>query len=531
MIFCTPHSTDTMSTRWAPLTLKKLLKALADVSDWKTLGINLEVHYATLNKIERDYPKSVHQMSQMLYTWLSANTGATWEHIVTALREMNLNNIAKNIEAEYHYSSQEQKSQMEQSDVSLPTSATPVVTSPKGTPTLSETASLIADSEGPPTSQVAVPEAVTSIVPPPLVAVTQIQLPVATSASLVNSQISPPPTTEGMLTLMDTDDDTEDDRLQVVEEEIGELESKFQSLVLNAEDFFTDRVSQCPRFLSKIRISLVHLPASQKPKHLRFFEKNETRILEAPTVEALILILGRYWNWWNCSLLQHIINTFGTQQLKDELHSYLKDLEDFEKNTIVEDFICTCHSYLGVPPEFTEVRTRMKGDWAKHTVYQIRKLGRKLARKIVHSSPLETPFVGMSHSSIVLIWAVPSTAVHVVATAIDEEFLQSNKIEFVTIDGKDLSFYQNQDGQPETPSKPVVSTCDVMLQLDDGGGSPFRMANVLGWRMCHINISRILTRSEVRPAIWYGQKTWWVIKLGQLVDLESPAKIEFHLII
>ena len=483
MIFCTPHSTDTMSTRWAPLTLKKLLKALADVSDWRTLGINLEVNYATLDKIERDYPKSVHQLSRMLYMWLSANTGATWEHIVTALREMNLNNIAKNIEAEYRYSSREQKSQMEQSDVSLPTSATPVVTSPKGTPTLSETASLIADSEGPPTSQVAVPEAVTSIVPPPLVAVTQIQLPVATSASLVNSQISPPPTTEGMLTLMDADD-TEEDRLQVVEEEIHDLEIKFQSLVLNAEEFFTDRVSQCPRFLSKIRISLVHIPASQKTHHLRFFEKNETRILEAHTVEALILILGRYWNWWNCSLLQHIIDSFGSQQLKDELHCYLKDLEDFEKNTIVEDFICACHSYLGVPPEFTEVRTRMKGDWTRYTVYQIRKLARKLARKIARSSPLETPFVGMSHSSIVLIWGVPSTAVHVLAAAIDEEFLQSNEIESLTIDGQDFSSYQSQDRQPETPSKPVVSTCDVMLQLDDGGGSPFRMANVLRVRVC-----------------------------------------------
>ena len=481
-----------MSTRWAPVTLKKLLKALADVSDWRTLGINLEVNFATLNKIERDYPKSVDRMSQMLYTWLSANTGATWEHIVTALREMNLNNIAKNIEAEYRYSSQEQKSQMEQSDVSPPSSTTPLVsatqsippplvTSPGATdpPTPSESTSLITDSEGPPTSQVAVPEAVTLIVPPPLVADSQFQIPVATRALLVNSQIFPPPTTEGMLTSMDTDD-SEEDRLQVVEEEIHDLEIKFQSLVLNAEEFFTDRVSQCPRFLSKIRVSLVHLPASQKPKHLRFFEKNETRILEAPTVEALILILGRYWNWWNCSLLQHIIESFGSQQLKDELRCYLKDIEEFEKKTIVEDFIRACHSYLGVPPEFTEVRTRMQGDWTRYTVYQIRKLARKLAR----SSPLETPFVGMSHSSIVLIWAVPSTTVHILAAAIDAEFLQSNNIESVTIYGKDLSFYQSQEGQSETPSKPVVSTCDVMLQLYDGGGSPFRMANVLGVRVC-----------------------------------------------
>ena len=481
-----------MSTRWAPLTLKKLLKALADVSDWRTLGINLEVNYATLNKIERDYPKSVHQMSQMLYTWLSANTGATWEHIVTALREMNLNNIAKNIEAEYRYSSQEQKSQMEQSDVSPPTSATPLVsatqsippplvTSPRATdpPTPSESTSLITDSEGPPISQVAVPETISQIMPHPLVADSQFQLPVATRAPLVNSSlISPPPTTEGMPTSMDAED-SEEDRLQVVEEEIGELDRKFRNLVLNAGEYLTKKES-IPGFLSMFRINLVHPPAPQVQQHVEFFIANRKDLISASSVEEVFLILGCYWNWWNYSLLQHVIGSFGSQQLKDELHCYLKDLEDFEKDTIVEDFICACHSYLGVPPEFTEVRTRMKGDWTRYTVYQIRKLARKLARKIARSSP----FVGMSHSSIVLIWAVPSTVVHVLAAAIDEEFLQSNKIETVTIDGKDLSSYQSQDRQSETPSKPVVSTCDVMLQLDDGGGSPFRMAKVLGVRVC-----------------------------------------------
>ena len=105
----------------------------------------------------------------------------------------------------------------------------PLVTFPRGTPTLPETTSLIADSEGPPTSQVAVPEAVTSTVPPPLVADSQIQLPVATRAPLVNSQISPLPTTS-----MDAEDSGEEDRLQVVEEKIGKLDRKFRSLVLIA---------------------------------------------------------------------------------------------------------------------------------------------------------------------------------------------------------------------------------------------------------------------------------------------------------
>ena len=466
-----------MSTRWAPLTLRNVVNALAKVPDWREVGVQLDVDYATLDQIEQDCSKVETKKSRMLHTWMSNADNATWEDIVTALKNMNLNNIARRVQAKYCHIPQEQKTQ--HSDFSPVTS---LVATPTPSPHVAGS-----DSEGSPTPLVAVPEATppmaaAQISPPPttegsptpLVAVPEVTPPPPMAAS----QISPPPTTEGMPTSMDFED-SEEDRLQVVEEEIGKLDRKFRNLVLNAGEYLTKEEST-PGFLSKFRINLVHPPAPQVQQHVEFFIANRKDLVSASSVVEFFLILGCYWNWWNYSLLQHIIDSFGSQQLKDELHCYLRDLEDFEKDTIVEDFICVCHSYLGVPPEFTEVRTRMKGDWTRYTVYQIRKLARKLARKIARSSP----FVGMSHSSIVLIWAVPSTTVHVLAAAINEEFLQSNNIESVTIDGKDLSFYQSQDRQLQTPSKPVVSTCDVMLQLDDGGGSPFRMANVLGVRVC-----------------------------------------------
>ena len=454
--------TDQMSDRWAPLTLRDLLNALAGVPNWKILGIHLKVDYPTLNKIEQDYSKSEDRMSEMLYTWMSNTRDATWELLVTALRKMNLNMIANSVEAEYYYSTEEQKSQKELSDISLQTSPTSVVStmesippplvsiSPTPTPT-EGTLFLVADSDSPPT-QVAIS--------PPPIAGCQISLP-----PLV-------PTTECMRTSMDIAD-SDEDRVQVVEGEIHQLESKFQSLVLNAEEFFTDRVAQHPRFLSKIRISLVHLPASQKPQHLQFFENHKRDILSASSVEEIFFVLGCYWNWWNHSLLQHVIDSFGSRELKSELHCYLTDLEEFQKRTIVEDFMDACSSYLGVPPEFKTVETRMQEDWARYTVYDIRKLGQKLARKVARPSSLETTFVGVSHSSIILIWAVPSTAIHVLAAAIDEKFLQSNKIESVTVNDQDVSFYQTQDGQiqSETPSRPVVSMCDVVLHLDRGSGA------------------------------------------------------------
>ena len=45
-----------------------------------------------------------------------------------------------------------------------------------------------------------------------------------------------------------------------------------------------------------------------------------------------------YWDFINYSLLEHVINEFGSDQLKEDMRQYIADLEEFRKTTTVAQF-------------------------------------------------------------------------------------------------------------------------------------------------------------------------------------------------
>ena len=106
---------------WAPLTLKNLTNALHEVTDWKNLGIQLNIGYHELEKFASDYQNKTDQCKPaMLQFWLDSDVNASWEKLVTALDEMKKNRVVKEIIKKY---------QMLSEDVPLPASN---VTTPSG---------------------------------------------------------------------------------------------------------------------------------------------------------------------------------------------------------------------------------------------------------------------------------------------------------------------------------------------------------------------------------------------------------------
>ena len=78
-----------------------LVRELTDVPDWKQLGLQLSLTPATLREIEL-YNRDVANMkSSMLDRWLRATPEAAWEDVVSALRMMGEERVAKSIEDNY----------------------------------------------------------------------------------------------------------------------------------------------------------------------------------------------------------------------------------------------------------------------------------------------------------------------------------------------------------------------------------------------------------------------------------------------
>ena len=84
-------------------TLKLLNKHVRKhiASKWYDLGLELleQEDVVTLNQIKHNNPNNVGECcKEMLELWLSKCSTATWNQLIQALREVNLNYLASNIE-------------------------------------------------------------------------------------------------------------------------------------------------------------------------------------------------------------------------------------------------------------------------------------------------------------------------------------------------------------------------------------------------------------------------------------------------
>ena len=89
-----PFSLDT--TKLKP-TIKQLSDALSDKVDWYELGIQLDITPATLSTVTEGQHTAKRRLVVMLEKWQNKYPQKGWSDIITALREMDRNDLADQV--------------------------------------------------------------------------------------------------------------------------------------------------------------------------------------------------------------------------------------------------------------------------------------------------------------------------------------------------------------------------------------------------------------------------------------------------
>ena len=86
------------------LSVKLLVKAVSNVTDWHSLGLQLDLTMSQLRNIESTYHKDGIERvkAEMFHVWLKSYPNASWTDLITALKAMDENGVANEIE-EAHY--------------------------------------------------------------------------------------------------------------------------------------------------------------------------------------------------------------------------------------------------------------------------------------------------------------------------------------------------------------------------------------------------------------------------------------------
>ena len=255
--------------------------------------------------------------------------------------------------------------------------------------------------------------------------------------------------------------------VSVVRQEKDVLVSMYDKLVVNTAEKFCENQETSPNFLRKLRTSVAVLPTSLKYQHYYFLEQYSSRIAKTTTVEEIFSILNSYCNFLNCSLLAHIIDRFGDEDLKKELSIYATALKVFRVHTKIVDFGKTCTVSSEVPPGFATLKMRMGANWEHCTLEDIEEHRRSLAQ---NSSVADYAlyFMGEVPGSIYLLWSVSHRAVKFLATTMDQQFCNQHGIEEVTINGEVLEEYKRTHyiGRPKVSSQIIMrcrTWCSVIL--------------------------------------------------------------------
>ena len=224
-------------------------------------------------------------------------------------------------------------------------------------------------------------------------------------------------------------------RVRLLRQEKDTLVCKYDDLVANAVETFSEQQEISPNFFRKLRASVAVLPTSLKYQHQYFLKQHSSEIAKTTTVEEIFGILNRYCNFLNCSLLAHIVNKFGDEGLKKEVRAYTTALKEFRSRTKITDFSKTCAEKSEIPPEFVTLKMRMGGKWEHCTLEDIEEQRKSLAQK---SSVADYAIYFMEGvpGSLYLVWGIPKHAVHFFTSAVDQHFCNQHDIEKVTIDGE-----------------------------------------------------------------------------------------------
>ena len=98
-----PHKVLNESTEkpCPPLTVKELVEATINVSDWHSLGLQLNLTMCQLKDIDVTYNKEGFKRikAEMFDAWLKSSSSASWADLIKALKKIGENYVASEIEA------------------------------------------------------------------------------------------------------------------------------------------------------------------------------------------------------------------------------------------------------------------------------------------------------------------------------------------------------------------------------------------------------------------------------------------------
>ena len=223
-----------------------------------------------------------------------------------------------------------------------------------------------------------------------------------------------------------------------MEDQVRYFETTFGHLVAKAYQEVNVKVDP-HMFLSCI----TYLPVSARVQHRSFVQQKLTTIPPPVTFVTIWAILNLYWDFLNYGLLGHIITTFGSADLKQQMQNYVDELSIFKQKTRLCDFVSSWPCRDDGPPEdrLRKVVVKMNHDWSQCTLQDVESFKKDLIHKFFLPE-FDILLQKVERGCVCVTWLTfPSitTLLQQSLANIETEFFNNHSVDAVIIDGQLIS--------------------------------------------------------------------------------------------
>ena len=452
---------------------RDVIKALKDLSIEKTrhLALHLGVPSNALDDIKDEFSGDTRK-EKYVEKWLAVDAEASWEKLVSGLREIGMTVLAGKVESEHKT--------MEAPPPTFYTYTIPTAVL-ASIPQLQQQISALSLSEAAPLPAVASTAAALALAnshfptfytytisTAVLASIPQLQQQIS---ALSRSEAAPLPavaSTAAALALANSHFPTVSEaRVEEVRASIECFEDRFTDLTVDVELDLVEKEDQDRLFFKRFQSYLLALPAAKKGVHVKFFRNSANDIHKSKEVQKLFHILKCYCDYSNYEIIVVVAKKFCTTPVQQRMLTYRDSHVEFEKNTTVNVYLCA----ISTPPEskifigYTKMSMKINKPSNICTLYDIRQLKESIARNASlhsHSMYIEVPEEG----SVRVVLRFPEECGWSVAGVMTAEFIETHQLTDVTFDGEDLKSY--------LVSHSVVSMVPRPFQYISGCRSPKR---------------------------------------------------------
>ena len=161
---------------------------------------------------------------------------------------------------------------------------------------------------------------------------------------------------------------------------------------------------------------------------------------ELQGIDMLFSYLNLLLSFLDYGLLEHIINEYGNNTLKQDMTTYSSDIVTFMKETTIKQLIESDHFFgqPDIPPNFSLLKARIGQDASKCTVEHLNRLRKKYCSKVQLSKIVCHLVAVVESNSFIVRWLVPSALVPDIVKStrfVDQSFYQEFRITSLTLDG------------------------------------------------------------------------------------------------